>query len=136
MLGADPSSPVALQSGHGTLGPSGAGTKPFPMQTVHVRVLIAPVPRQWAHGAYGVVTRTTPRPPQTQHVERDDMMSKGSLPRPPQNEQVTSVIIGYTASVLLYAPITMGFVRRFLSYSWSFSIRAMSSWMRFTSLKM
>jgi len=64
--------------------------KPLPPQVVQVRVLTAPVPRQWAQTTAGARTRTLPLPPQTQHVERDDMISKGSLPRPPQKAQVSS----------------------------------------------
>ena len=64
--------------------------KPLPPQVVQVRVLTAPVPRQWAQATAGDWTRTLPLPPQTQQVEREDMISKGSLPRPPQKAQVSS----------------------------------------------
>jgi hypothetical protein len=64
--------------------------KPLPPQVVQVRVLTAPVPRQWAQATAGALTNTLPLPPQTQQVEREDMMSKGSLPRPRQKAQVSS----------------------------------------------
>jgi len=76
--------------GHGTVGSEGRETEPLPPQVVQVRVLTAPVPSQWAQATAGARTWTLPLPPQTQHVEREDMISKGSLPRPRQKAQVSS----------------------------------------------
>jgi hypothetical protein len=91
MAGAPASSPVPRHSGHQVAGPTGSGRNPRPPHTVQVKVLMAPVPPQWAQGREGARTRTTPRPPQTQQAESQDMMPKGSLPRPPQKEQTTSL---------------------------------------------
>jgi hypothetical protein len=74
------------------VGVEGSGTNPVPMQTVHVKVLIAPVPLQWAHRICGVLTSTRPVPPQMQHLEIQDMIPNGSVPVPLQKEQVTSSI--------------------------------------------
>jgi hypothetical protein len=74
------------------VGSEGRGTNPVPMQTVHVKVLIAPVPWQWGHWICGVLTSTRPVPPQMQHLEIQDMIPNGSVPVPLQKEQVTSSI--------------------------------------------
>ena len=80
MAEADRSSPVPPHTEHETVGIGGRATEPLPPQVVHVNVLTAPVPRQWAQPTAGDPTRTVPRPPHTQQVDREDMTSKGSLP--------------------------------------------------------
>jgi hypothetical protein len=62
---------------------------PVPRQTVQVKVFTAPLPRQWTQGRDRAGTCSTPRPPQTQQLEIQDMMPKGSLPVPRQKEQIT-----------------------------------------------
>ncbi len=80
MAAAEGSFPDPRQVGQGRVGPRGAATIPLPPQTVQVRVFTAPVPRQWRHGQEGAGCRTQPRPPQTQQVDCQDMIPKGSLP--------------------------------------------------------
>ncbi len=80
MAAAEGSSPDPRQVGQGRVGPRGAATIPLPPQTVQVRVFTAPVPRQWRQGREGAGCRTRPRPPQTQQVDCQDMIPKGSLP--------------------------------------------------------
>ncbi|OGK88826.1 MAG: hypothetical protein A2X50_11855 [Candidatus Rokubacteria bacterium GWF2_70_14] len=56
---------------------------------MQVSVLIAPVPSQCAQRVYGAGVATVLRPPQMQQVEREDMMSNGSVPLPRQKAQTT-----------------------------------------------
>lgn len=88
MAGAEPSSPEPPHAEQHIRGSPVTGMTPLPRQTVQVSVLIAPVPRQCAQRARGVETITVPRPPQTQQVESEDMMPKGSLPAPRQKAQM------------------------------------------------
>lgn len=72
------------------------------MHAVHVNVLTAPVPPQCAQRVYGVVILTTPLPPHTQHLEAQDMIPKGSVPEPPQKEQVSSAVsdcVAFTSAI-------------------------------------
>src|SRR3990172_886700 len=84
----DGSSPEPQHSGHIRVSSIVIGRTPLPIHAVHVSVLTAPVPLQWAHRLYGEEVVTIPLPPQTQHVERYDIMPKGSFPLPLQNAQV------------------------------------------------
>lgn len=88
--GFDLSSPEPPQSGHISLGGLPKGTKPVPPHTVQVSLLMAPVPPQCAHVMYGDETRTVPLPLQTQQVESQDIMPKGSVRLPLQKLQGTS----------------------------------------------
>lgn len=107
------SSPDPLQSGHRELLPLFKGTKPFPEQQVQVRVLIAPVPQQWAHALFGNCTKTLPLPPQTQQLESQDITPKGSLPLPRQKRQVfcSTCVLFFSCFVMVAYPLCLEYYR-------------------------
>ena len=88
------------------------GCIPLPPQAVQVSRLrgYAPEPRQKAHGTRSAGTASVRLPPQTQQVDRADMMPKRSIPFPWQKAQTIEWVSATVAPFirLLHTPPDLG----------------------------